>query len=60
MVRPVSADSPPRLADGPPGSCGQSAWFSAELLSPLLFEFRFGFGIVFSPRIGRSAVTTLP
>jgi hypothetical protein len=34
------------LADGPPGARGQSAWSSAELLSSLLFEFRFHFGIV--------------
>jgi hypothetical protein len=32
--------------DGPPGACGQSAWSSAELLSPLLFGFRFRFRIV--------------
>jgi hypothetical protein len=36
----------PGLADGPPGACGQSGWSSAEVLSPFLLEFRFGFGIV--------------
>jgi hypothetical protein len=34
------------LADGPPGARGQSAWSSAELLSPSLLEFCFRFGIV--------------
>jgi hypothetical protein len=34
------------LVNGPPGACGRSAWSRAELLSPLLFEFRFRFGIV--------------
>jgi hypothetical protein len=34
------------LADGPLGACGRSAWSNAELISPLLFEFRFRFGIV--------------
>jgi hypothetical protein len=33
-------------ADGPPGGHGQFAWFFAELLSPLLLEFRVRFGIV--------------
>jgi hypothetical protein len=61
MVRNSHADSPPRprgrsarclwtvrpgLADGLPGACGRSAWSSAELLSALLLEFRFHFGIV--------------
>jgi hypothetical protein len=75
-VRRSFADSPPRprrrsarslqtvrpgLADGPPGACGQSAWSNAELLSlsPLSFSFTSGsFGV--APRVGRSAVTTLP
>jgi hypothetical protein len=48
------------LADSPLGACGRSAWCSAELLSPLLLEFYFHFGIVwgFVPRVGRSVVTT--
>jgi hypothetical protein len=67
MVRRSHADSPPRpcgrsarcprtvrpgLVDGPPGACVQSAWSSAELLSPLLFEFRFRFGIVWGLLLG--------
>jgi hypothetical protein len=66
-VRRSHADSPPRprgrsarclrivcpgLADGPPGACRQSAWSSAELLSPLLFEFHFRFGIVLGLLLG--------
>jgi hypothetical protein len=61
------ADSPPRpcgrsarcprtvrpgLADGPPSACGQSSWPSAELLCPLLFEFRFRFGIIWGLLLG--------
>jgi hypothetical protein len=42
----------PGLADGSPDACGQSAWSSAELLSPLLFEFRFRFGIVWGLLLG--------
>jgi hypothetical protein len=42
----------PGLADGPPGACGQFAWSSVELLSPLLFEFRFLFGIVWGLLLG--------
>jgi hypothetical protein len=67
MVRRSHADCPPRprglcarclrtvrsgLADVPPGACGRFAWFSAELLSPLLFEFRFRFGIVWVLLLG--------
>jgi hypothetical protein len=44
-VRPV-------LADGPPSACGRSAWCSAELLSPLLLEFLFLFGIVWGLLLG--------
>jgi hypothetical protein len=61
------ADSPPRprgrsarclrtvrpdLADGPLGACGRSTWSSVELLSPLLFEFRFCFVIVWGLLLG--------
>jgi hypothetical protein len=42
----------PGLADGQPGACGQSTWSSAELLSSLLFEFRFRFGIIWSLLLG--------
>jgi hypothetical protein len=42
----------PGLADGPPSACGQSAWSCAELLSPLLFEFRFCFGIIWGLLLG--------
>jgi hypothetical protein len=49
-VRGQSAKCPrtvrPGLADDPPGACGQSAWSSAGMLSSLLFEFCFRFGIV--------------
>jgi hypothetical protein len=40
------------LADGPPGACGWSSWSSAELLSSLLFEFRFSFGIIWGLLLG--------
>jgi hypothetical protein len=39
-------------ADSPPGACGWSAWCSAELLSPLLLEFCFRFGIVWGLFLG--------
>jgi hypothetical protein len=67
MIRRSLVDSPPRpcgqsarclqtvrpsLADGPSGACGQSAWSSAELLSRLLFQFRFLFGIVWGLLLG--------
>jgi hypothetical protein len=67
MVRHSHVDSPPRphersarclrtvcrsLADGSSGACGWSTWSSAELLSPLLFEFRFRFGIVWGLLLG--------
>jgi hypothetical protein len=38
--------------DGPPGACGRSSWCCAVLLSPLLLEFRFRFGIVWSLFLG--------
>jgi hypothetical protein len=34
------------LADSPPGARGQSAWYCAGLLSPLLLDSCFRFGIV--------------
>jgi hypothetical protein len=40
------------LANSPPGACGQSAWCSAELLSPLLLEFCFRFEIVWGLFLG--------
>jgi hypothetical protein len=40
------------FSDSLPGVCGQSAWCSAELLSPLLLEFRFRFGIVWGLFLG--------
>jgi hypothetical protein len=40
------------LADDPLGACGRSAWSGAELLSPLLFEFHFRFGIVCAMLLG--------
>jgi hypothetical protein len=33
------------IVDCPPGHCGPSAWAFAELLSPLLLEFRFRLGL---------------
>jgi hypothetical protein len=44
-VRPVSADRPPQPR-------GPSAWCCVELLSPLLLEFRFRFGIVWGLFLG--------
>jgi hypothetical protein len=46
------SDSPPYLADGPPGGRGQFAWGFAVLLSPLLLEFRFRFGIIWGLFLG--------
>jgi hypothetical protein len=40
------------LADGPPGACGRSAWCYAEMLSSLLLQFRFCFGIVWGLFLG--------
>jgi hypothetical protein len=40
------------LADGPPGAWGRSAWCCAELLSSLLLEFHFRFGIVWGLFLG--------
>jgi hypothetical protein len=50
----------PYHVDRPPGHCGLSAWCLAELLSLLLLESCFRFGIVWSlvPTVGRSIVTT--
>jgi hypothetical protein len=39
-------------ADSPPGARGQYARHCAELLSPLLLEFRFRFGIVWGLFLG--------
>jgi hypothetical protein len=43
-----------RVADRPPGVFGPSApaWCLAELLSPLLLEFHFSFGIVWGLFLG--------
>jgi hypothetical protein len=40
------------IADCPLGHCGPSAWAFTELLSPLLLEFRFRFGIVWGLFLG--------
>jgi hypothetical protein len=42
----------PGHADSPPSACGRSAWCCVELLSPLLLEFRFRFGIVWGLFLG--------
>jgi hypothetical protein len=39
-------------ADSPPGACGRSAWCCLGLLSPLLLEFFFHFGIVWGLFLG--------
>jgi hypothetical protein len=44
-ICPVSADRPPQPR-------GSSSWGCAELLSPLLLEFRFRFGIVWGLFLG--------
>jgi hypothetical protein len=46
--------------DRPPQPRGPSVLCCAELLSPLLLEFRFRFVVVwgFVPKVGRSVVTT--
>jgi hypothetical protein len=40
------------LADSPPGAHGQSAWYCLWLLSPLLLDSCFRFGIVWSFFLG--------
>jgi hypothetical protein len=42
----------PYHTNRPSGHCGLSAWCLAELRSPLLFEFRFHFGIVLGLFLG--------
>jgi hypothetical protein len=39
-------------ADGPPGGRGQFAWGFTVLLSPLLLEFLFHFGIIWGLFLG--------
>jgi hypothetical protein len=51
-VRLGLADGPPRPCRRSAGACGRSVWCYAELLSSLLLEFHFRFGIVWGLFLG--------